>query len=292
MPAGQELQLARAVAPFVLRKRPAGQGLHEEEPGAEAKAPKPQGAQRLDPAAALKKPGAQGTQASKALTPPALLPHVPGGHTLVQPGCPAKEENVPFTQGTQAAAEVDPVAGLAVPAGQAEHTVAPPNSAKLPAEQVPHDALDDAPTMALARPGAHASQATAEDAPEAAPHVPEGHGTQTLLEFAPTAADHVPAGHSEHVSEPCAEEKPPAPQGAQAVDALPLTPVAAEPRGQGVQVLAPSEEKSPAPHALQTIEPASGAAKPLPQSAQAEASTAPGAPEAVPGGQRRHPEEV
>ncbi len=152
--------------------------------------------------------------------------------------------------------------------------------------------LDDAPSAVLARPGAHSWQAAAEDAPAAAPHVPEGHGTQTLLAFAPTAADHVPGGHSEHVSEPCAEENPPAPHGAQAIDALPLTPVAAEPIGQGVQVLAPSEENSPAPHALQTIEPASGAAKPLPQSAQAEASTAPGAPEAVPGGQERHPEEV
>lgn len=146
--------------------------------------------------------------------------------------------------------------------------------------------------MALARPGAHAWQASAKDAPAAALHVPEGHGTQTLLAFAPTAADHVPAGHSEHVSEPWAEEKPPAPHGAQAIDALPLTPVAAEPIGQGVQALAPSEENNPAPQALQTIEPASGAAKPLPQSAQAEASTAPGAPEAVPGGQERHPEEV
>jgi hypothetical protein len=129
VPAGQELQLARAVAPLALRKRPAGQGLHEEEPGAEAKAPKPHGAQKVDPAAALKDPGAQGAQASTALTPPALLPHVPGGHMPVQPGCPAKEENVPFAQGAQAAAEVEPVAGLAVPGGQAAHTVAPPISA-------------------------------------------------------------------------------------------------------------------------------------------------------------------
>ena len=77
VPAGQELQLARAVAPLVLRKRPAGQGLHEEEPGAEAKAPKPQDAQALDPAAALNDPGAQGEQASKALTPPPSPPTTP-----------------------------------------------------------------------------------------------------------------------------------------------------------------------------------------------------------------------
>ncbi len=274
VPAGQELQLARAVAPLVFRKRPAGQGLHEEEPGAEAKAPKLHGTQKVDPAAALKDPGEQGAQASAALTPPALLPHVPGGHMPVHPGCPAKIENEPFAQGTQAAAEVEPVAGLAVPAGQAAQNDAPLVSAKLPAEQVPHDVLDDAPSAVLARPGAHAWHAAADGAPVAALHVPTGHGVHTLLDVAPTSADHVPTGQTPHCVEPDEDANVPGAQGLHA--SVALAPPALLPHVPGGHM--PVHPGCPA-----KIE-----NEPFAQGTQAAAEVEPVAGLAVPGGQAAH----
>lgn len=195
-----------------------------------------------------------------------------------------------------------------VPAGHAAHDREPAREVAAPGAHTAHALIDTAPLSALAVPGGHMMQEE-EVCPVALLYVPAGQELQLARAVAPLVLRKRPAGQGLHEEEPGAEAKAPKPhgaqkvdpaaalkdpgaQGAQAIDALPLTPVAAEPIGQGVQVLAPSEENSPAPHALQTIEPASGAAKPLPQSAQAEASTAPGAPEAVPGGQERHPEEV
>lgn len=70
-------------------------------------------------------PNVQGAHASAALTPPFFVPYEPGAQEPEQLGCPAREENVPLAQSAQAAAELAPVAGFAVPPGQGVQSVEP-----------------------------------------------------------------------------------------------------------------------------------------------------------------------
>lgn len=59
-----------------------------------------------------------------------------------------------------------------------------------------------------------------------------------------------------------------------------------------MQALAAGEENNPVPHPTQSVEPASGEANPSKQGVQVEAFTAPGVPDALPGGHERQPEDV